>query len=179
MSRSGDFLGDNDRRQQIRTITLPHVYARRIYSYAFHPSEHSYDNSYVKFTPIVKVLLVHDPSPILWLPILVSATSIIRTSFIRTLDYPDSLETRKCITMHAQKAWPVIFCGCGHILWTLQNWLEQNWLTRLLFWTLLVMIMLYRYIYRLGIIKNVGTSVIRTFYLSGMAVPSLWTKWSR
>ena len=45
-----------------------------------------------------------------------SATSIIRTSYIRNLDYPDQPETRKYITTHAQKAWPMIFCGCGHRL---------------------------------------------------------------
>ena len=68
---------------------------------------------------------------------LYSATSIIRTSFIPTLDYPDYLETKIYITTHAQKAWPVIYYGCGHRLSdelrTLQTYLGQNWLTRLLF----------------------------------------------
>ena len=56
---------------------------------------------------------------------------------------PSIIRTRKYITMHTYKAWPMIFCRCGHRLsdelWTD---LGQNWLTNLLFWTLLAM---YRY----------------------------------
>ena len=78
-----------------------------------------------------------------------SATSIIWISFIRALDYPDQLEIRKYITTHAQKAQPMIFCGYGHRLSdelrTLQTCLGQNCLTRLLFLTLLAMIILYMY----------------------------------
>ena len=36
-----------------------------------------------------------------------SATSIIRTSFIRNLDYPDLLETSGYISTHAQRACPM------------------------------------------------------------------------
>ena len=38
-----------------------------------------------------------------------SATSIIWTSFIQNLDYPDLLETSKYINMHVQRAWSMIF----------------------------------------------------------------------
>ena len=40
-----------------------------------------------------------------------SATSIIWTSFIRNLDYPDLLETSRYISMHEQRAWPMKFQG--------------------------------------------------------------------
>ena len=40
-----------------------------------------------------------------------SATSIIQTSFIWNLDYPDLLETSSYIGTHMQRAWPMIFLG--------------------------------------------------------------------
>ena len=98
------------------------------------------------------------------------ATSIIRTSFIRTLDYPDQLEIRNYITTHVQKAWPMIFCGCGHRLsdelWTLQTCLGQTGLLDYFSehcwpWSYCLGI-----VYRLGIINqviNVGALVIWTF----------------
>ena len=42
---------------------------------------------------------------------LYSATSIIRTSFIQNLDYPDLLETSGYISTHAQRAWPMNLKG--------------------------------------------------------------------
>ena len=45
---------------------------------------------------------------------LYSGTSIIQTSFIRHLDYPDMLNSAKCINTHVQRAWPMTFLGCGH-----------------------------------------------------------------
>ena len=50
-----------------------------------------------------------------------SATSIIWTSFIRNLDYPDLLETHKYITMHAQRAWLMILWGVV----TVELWAKQ------------------------------------------------------
>jgi hypothetical protein len=82
------------------------------------------------------------------------------------------LETWKHITAHAQKAWPMIFCGCGYRLSDVQAGLghspkyfsEHCWP-----WSYWIGI-----VYRLGIInqaKNVGTSVIRS-----MAAIGWWPK---
>ena len=40
-----------------------------------------------------------------------SATSIIRTSFIRNLNYPELLQISKYISTHAHRVWPM---GCGN-----------------------------------------------------------------
>ena len=77
-----------------------------------------------------------------------SATSIIWTSFIRNLDYPDLLQTSKYISTHVQRVWPMILEGCGNSwamsLTVLQSCLGQNWLTSIFVWMLLTVIMLCR-----------------------------------
>ena len=105
-----------------------------------------------------------------------SATSIILTLFVPTLDYLDQLEN---ITTHAQKARPMIFCRCGHGLsneWrTLQTCLGKTCLLDHFSehcWQWLYCIGI---IYRLDIInhvKNIGTSVIRTFRIIEVALYS-------
>ena len=110
-----------------------------------------------------------------------SATSIIRTSLIQT-----SGDQKIHYTTHVQKAWPMIFRGCGHRLSDelLTDSVDLPWtkLTDQLFsehcwpWSCGIGI-----VYRLGIInqvRNIGTSVIRTFHLSGVAAINRWTKGS-
>ena len=46
-----------------------------------------------------------------------SGTSIIRTSFIQHLDYPDMLNSAKYINTHAQRAWPMTFWGVATVEW--------------------------------------------------------------
>ena len=77
---------------------------------------------------------------------LYSGTSIIQTSFIRHLNYPDMLNSAKYINTHAQRTWPMTFWGCGHISSrSLETYPGQNWLICVVVWTLLTMIILHRY----------------------------------
>ena len=57
-----------------------------------------------------------------------SATSIIRTPFIRTLIYPNTLKPEQCIGMHAKRAWSWTFSDC----WTnaLGTPAGLKWLTK-------------------------------------------------
>ena len=78
-----------------------------------------------------------------------SGTSIIRISFIWHLDYPDMLNSAKCINMQTQRAWPMTVWGCGYSWSRSLDAIEicpgQNWLTCVFVWMLLTVIILYRY----------------------------------
>ena len=89
------------------------------------------------------------------------------------------------ITTHAQKAWPMIFSGCGHRLSDeptdpglalaktgLLEYFSEH------YWPRSYCIGIVGRLRIINQVRNVGTSVIRTFHLSGMAALSLWTKGS-
>ena len=46
-----------------------------------------------------------------------SETSIIRTSFIQHLDYPDMLNSAKYINTNVQRACPITFGGVATVDW--------------------------------------------------------------
>ena len=78
-----------------------------------------------------------------------SGTSIIRTSFIWHLDYPDMLNSAKYINMHAQRACLRTFGGVATVdwgAWMLQRLAQAkiNWLICVVVWMLLSVIILHR-----------------------------------
>ena len=99
-----------------------------------------------------RYLAMHGLAVFFYNPVLYSGNLIIRTSFIRHLDYSDTLNSSKYINMHAQRVWPMTFWGCGHSwsrsLKAEETYPGQDWPTCIVVWTLLTMIILYRYCFK-------------------------------